>query len=207
MFIQNQSTEKYFKIISRAQARCPSSFKRKQVRVIMGYAERHHIIPKSIGGTNHIDNLIWLTANEHFECHLLLIEMLEGPARRKMLSALTRMMNKQNHNQQRDYDLPAYSDQIRQTCAEEHSAYMKHKHAGVGNPFYGRKHTEESKKRISDGGKGIKKTEEARKRISEAKKGDLNPGRQIVTCPHCNKTGRSGGMRKHHFSHCKQKLN
>jgi hypothetical protein len=207
MFIQNQSTEKYFKIVSHAQERCPSSLKRKQVHEIMEYAERHHIIPKSIGGTNNIDNLVWLTANEHLECHCLLIKMLEGPSRRKMLSALTRMMNKQNHSHKRDYDLPAYSDEIRLICAKEHSAYMKTKHAGKGNPFYGRSHTEESKKRISEGGKGIKRSEETKKRISEAKKGDLNPGRQIVTCPHCNKTGGSGGMRKHHFSHCKQKSN
>jgi hypothetical protein len=207
MFIDNHFKEKYFEIINHAQTRCPSSTKRKQVRDIMGYAERHHIIPKSVGGSNDLDNLVWLTANEHFECHLLLIEILEGPARRKMLSALTRMMNKQSHSQQREYKLPAYSDEIRQTCAEEHSAYMKFKHAGERNPFFGRKHTEESKKKISDGGKGIKKSEEAKKRISEAKKGDLNPGRQTVTCPYCGMIGRSGGMRKHHFSHCKQKTN
>jgi hypothetical protein len=207
MFIDNHFTEKYFEIINCAQTRCPSSMKRKQIRDIMGYAERHHIIPKSVGGSNNLDNLVWLTADEHFESHLLLVEMLEGPARRKMLSALTRMMNKQSHSQQREYELPAYSDEIRQMCAEEHSVYMKRKHAGEGNPFFGRKHTEESKKKISEGGKGIKKSEEAKKRISEAKKGDLNPGRQIVTCPHCSKTGRSGGMRKHHFSHCKQKTN
>lgn len=207
MFIDNHYTEHYFKIIKYAQKRCSSSVSRKQVREILGYAEKHHIVPKSIGGTSDLNNLVWLTASEHFECHLLLTNMLKGPARRKMLSAATRMMNKQSHSQLREYELPAYSDKIRQMCAEEHSAYMKQKHAGERNPFYGRKHTEESKKKISNGGKGIKKSDEARKKISDAKKGDLNPGRQIVTCPHCGKTGRSGGMRKHHFAHCKQKIN
>jgi len=205
MFIQNQATEKYFNIVNFAQTRCLSSLKRKQVREIMGYAERHHIIPKSIGGTNDIDNLVWLTANEHLECHCLLVEMLEGQPRRKMLVALTRMMNKQSHNQQRNYELPTNSDEIRMLCAKAHSDYMKTKHAGKGNPFYGRKHSEESKRKISEGGKGIKKSEEAKKRMAMAKQGDSNPGRQIVICPYCNKTGRSGGMRKHHFSHCKQK--
>ena len=112
MFIDNHFAKKYFEIISHAQIRCPSSLKRKQVREIMGYAEHHHIVPKSVGGTNELDNLVWLTANEHFECHLLLVEMLEGPARRKMLSALTRMMNKQSYSQQREYNLPAYLDQM-----------------------------------------------------------------------------------------------
>lgn len=205
MFIENHFTQEYFAIIRLAQDRCPASMKRKQVREILGYAERHHIIPRSMGGSNQIDNLVWLTAREHLQCHMLLIEMLQGPGRRKMLSALTRMINKQNHNHQRDYDLPDDIDTIRRKCAEEHSSYMKNKHAGKGNPFFGRQHTDESKLRISLGGKGIKKTQEAKQKMSETKKGDLNPGRRIVTCPHCDKVGRSGGMRKHHFSHCKQK--
>jgi hypothetical protein len=205
MFQDNQFSEKYFQIIKDAQIRCPSSLKRHQVYSFMDYAERHHIVPKSIGGSNEYDNLVWLTADEHFECHRLLVDMLDGANRRKMLSALTRMMNKQNHNQQRNFELPAYCDEIRKLCADEHSKHMKIKHAGVLNPFFGRKHTPESKEKISKGGKGLKKSEQAKKNISAAKKGDLNPGRQIVTCPHCSKTGRSGGMRKHHFSHCKQK--
>ena len=207
MFINNPHYQRYFNIVEQAKNRCPSTMTRKQVKELIGYAERHHIIPKSIGGENTVDNLVWLTANEHFECHCLLIEMTQGPARRKMLSALTRMMNKQSHNQERNYDTFAYSDEIRKLCAEEHSRYMQGKHSGEGNPFFGRKHTEESKKKISVGGKGIKKSEEAKKRIAAAKVGDLNPARQVVTCPHCGKTGRSGGMRKHHFSHCKHKSN
>ena len=36
------------------------------------YKERHHIIPKCIGGTNDEDNLIDLYAREHFIAHKLL---------------------------------------------------------------------------------------------------------------------------------------
>lgn len=36
------------------------------------YKERHHIIPKCIGGTNDEDNLIDLYAHEHFIAHELL---------------------------------------------------------------------------------------------------------------------------------------
>lgn len=36
------------------------------------YHERHHIIPKSMGGLNTDDNLIYLTAREHFLAHWLL---------------------------------------------------------------------------------------------------------------------------------------
>lgn len=36
------------------------------------YYETHHIIPKSMGGDNSVDNLIKLTAREHFIAHWLL---------------------------------------------------------------------------------------------------------------------------------------
>lgn len=44
---------------------------------IEDYGEVHHILPKSLGGSNDEDNLVRLTAREHFICHLLLSEMYE----------------------------------------------------------------------------------------------------------------------------------
>lgn len=37
-----------------------------------GYTENHHIVPKSLGGSNCKDNIISLTAREHFIAHWLL---------------------------------------------------------------------------------------------------------------------------------------
>lgn len=42
-----------------------------------GYKERHHIIPRSLGGTDAPENLVYLTAREHFICHYLLAKMYE----------------------------------------------------------------------------------------------------------------------------------
>ena len=36
-----------------------------QQRQIEGYVEKHHIIPKSLGGLNESNNLVKLTAREH----------------------------------------------------------------------------------------------------------------------------------------------
>ena len=36
------------------------------------YYETHHIVPRSEGGSNNIDNLVLLTAKEHYMAHLLL---------------------------------------------------------------------------------------------------------------------------------------
>ena len=40
-----------------------------------GYTEKHHIVPKSLGGSDNPDNLIKLSAREHFVCHYLLAKM------------------------------------------------------------------------------------------------------------------------------------
>jgi hypothetical protein len=57
------------------------------------YTELHHIWPRSLGGTNEPDNLIRLTAREHFIAHLILWKSLGG----KMTYAFWRMAHsKQN---------------------------------------------------------------------------------------------------------------
>ena len=49
------------------------------------HAERHHIIPRCIGGTDNVDNLIYLTPREHFIAHRLLA--IENPQEKGLLYA------------------------------------------------------------------------------------------------------------------------
>lgn len=44
-------------------------------RVTEGYTELHHIIPRSLGGGDEPENIVALTAREHFICHYLLAKM------------------------------------------------------------------------------------------------------------------------------------
>ena len=44
-------------------------------RQLEGYKEKHHIIPKCLGGNNDKENIVELTAREHFICHKLLVEI------------------------------------------------------------------------------------------------------------------------------------
>lgn len=53
-----------------------------------GYFEKHHIIPKCLGGTNDFSNLVCLTAREHFICHLLLVKITTGNNNKKMRRAV-----------------------------------------------------------------------------------------------------------------------
>lgn len=91
MYLPNKYTKWYYQIIDRAVSR----------KEITGYTEKHHIIPRSLGGSNRKDNLVKLTAKEHFICHLLLIRMVEGKSKIKMIQAVWRMTVKGSNFQDR----------------------------------------------------------------------------------------------------------
>ena len=58
----------YQKLIAKAKERvCPN-----------GYVERHHILPRALGGTNDSSNLVALTAKEHFLAHVILAKIHGG---------------------------------------------------------------------------------------------------------------------------------
>ena len=57
------------------------------------YQEIHHILPKSMGGSNKADNLVSLTAREHFIAHVLLAHIHDN---NQMSSALIIMKGRKN---------------------------------------------------------------------------------------------------------------
>jgi len=54
------------------------------------YFENHHILPRSMGGTNQKTNLVLLTAREHYVAHLLLVRCVDRSQVYKMTAALAR---------------------------------------------------------------------------------------------------------------------
>ena len=84
LFINNKYKRLYYKIINKAQ-----SEPRKKGEGT--YYENHHIIPKSLEGSNSNDNLTLLTGREHFICHYLLTKFTEGKPYYKMIYAFNAM--------------------------------------------------------------------------------------------------------------------
>jgi hypothetical protein len=107
IFILNKYTIWYYSIITRAKT-----------RKVDGYTETHHIIPKSLGGSNNADNLVDLTAREHFICHILLTKMLDGQPKHKMIHAAWGMTHLENDRQDRSYKV---SSRIYETLKKEKS--------------------------------------------------------------------------------------
>jgi hypothetical protein len=114
--------------------------------------ERHHILPRSLGGTNDKANITFITPREHFVCHWLLIKIYRtGEEHWKMLNAL-RMMRAENPNQKR-YSTKITS-RVYAKLKEEYTKLQSEKYKGSGNGFYGKRHTDEAKQRISEANKG-----------------------------------------------------
>ena len=105
------------------------TFNAKQ-RITEGYTELHHIIPQSMGGSNDKENLVELTAREHFICHWLLIKMTEGKDRSKMLYALNGMKAENRYQQRYHTKITArVYEKYRIEHAKNHSETMKGKPA------------------------------------------------------------------------------
>ena len=69
---------------------------RAKNRVLDCYTEKHHIIPRCMGGSDEKDNLVRLTAREHFICHKLLVQIYPNNKLKFALWSMCRRANKQN---------------------------------------------------------------------------------------------------------------
>lgn len=105
---------------------------------INGYYEKHHILPKSLGG-NKENNLVKLTAKEHFICHWLLVKMYNKGTieRNKMLFAFWRMKSNPNNNGKRYINSRAY-EKLRIEYSEILSKKMKILQIGENNSNFGK---------------------------------------------------------------------
>jgi hypothetical protein len=81
----------YDRLIDRAKGR----------EYVSGIHDHHHILPKSLGGSNVKSNIAILTYDEHFLAHRLLTKLTTGRALVSMLYSLNRMTQSNAGNQSR----------------------------------------------------------------------------------------------------------
>ena len=157
MFLDNKYTSWYNNIIANAQNRS-----------ILGYTEKHHIIPKSIGGEDIASNIVALTAREHFICHLLLTKMTTEKFKRKLIHAAWGMCNLKGPGQQRYKVTSKTYEELKIKHADALSKLYtgvknsKKSNPGVKNGFYGKSHSEETKEKIRQARLGTKDSNEVK---------------------------------------------
>lgn len=208
MFKENKYTKVYYAIIKRAN-----------IRHIEGYVEKHHIIPKCLGGNDEKSNLAALTAREHFICHRLLTKMVDITFRHKLVYAAWQLCRSSKHKHlkitSRTYETlrtelsATYTGVKRKPFSDEWRANMSKRAIGDRNNMYGKKHRVESIEKMSINRKGKCSGEDnpffgkthSRSTVDKI----IQTNQRIHTCPHCGKSGASNSMKRWHFDNCKFK--
>jgi hypothetical protein len=167
IFMGNQMNYKnvYDALVSRAKN-----------RIVEGYTELHHIIPKCMGGDNSNDNLVRLTAREHYIAH----ELLFKHYRTTKLAHAWFSMVRCDPNQQRYFTARQYDK-----AKKAHSEALKISMLGANNHFFGRKHSAETKKLIGEKNRGETRSPEQVAAWIE------NVAKKPKTAEHRSKIGRS----------------
>lgn len=170
MNLLNKYNKCYYNIINVALSR---------VNDPNAYTEKHHILPRSLGGTDAASNIVKLTAREHFICHLLLPKFTTGNNRYKMVHALWFMSNTKKLGKRYKP-----SSRIYEQVKEQRAAILRGRR-GEAHPNFGKKHPErtteiftpEWKERIAASkrgkpawNKGIPRTEAECHKMSETRK-------------------------------------
>ena len=139
----------------------------------------HHIIPRHMGGTDHPDNLIELSIEKHAQAHKKLYEE-HGKIEDKMAwKGLAGMINDEE--------------------------IIKMRQSIGGKNVKGYKRTSENCANISAVKLGKKIGKQPK--MSLAKKDNkyaLGYTHKNEQCPHCNKIGSGGVMKRWHFDNCKE---
>lgn len=166
-----------------------------------GY-EIHHIIARSLGGSDNPSNLVYLTPREHYTAHHILARLSGGD----LAYAFHRMSLPIQGRTGRSYTVTARQYGTARALLSE---YLK-----------GRQFTDESREKMSRGqrlrfdNQGV--SSETRARLSaagigrspddatRAKLSTANAKQYTdLTCPHCGKVGQSRVMYRWHFDNCK----
>lgn len=168
MFLENKYTNTYFRIILKA-----IRSNRKKTDGV--YYESHHIYPKSIcpERKNDKSNKVLLTAKEHYICHLLLIKMTNGCAKRSMCNAFKYMKASSKLHERYNSRLFSFFREkyYEQSKGRPVSNISRQKSSqsqlGEKSYWYGRKRSEENKDKIRQSKLGKPRSSDTKQKLSD----------------------------------------
>lgn len=152
MFIENKYSKIYYLIVNRSKLE-------KRTKSKNVYYESHHIVPKSLGGSNDNDNKVLLTFKEHYICHRLLPKMLADKKDSNKMKYALYMLCKSN-----DYQTRSITRHQLMKCMEANREASKNRDH---KPNLGNKHSEKTKQILRESATGKTHTEEAKQKIRE----------------------------------------
>lgn len=126
---------------------------RARSRGLCGYRERHHVVPRCMGGDDAPANLVELTAREHFVAHLFLMMMY--PHVNGLVTAVGLMTRKAKNSRRYDW------------LRRRHAAAVSAMKTGKRRPEF----SAEWRARISAANKGRKQSPESIAKSAAARRG------------------------------------
>lgn len=148
---------------------------RAMSRVLDGYRERHHILPKCMGGGNESENLVDLTAEEHFVAHQILVKMY--PDVPGLAIAAVRMAKQCGRNKAYGWLRRRAADNLRgnsYALGIKHSLETRSKVSAsmLGNThMLGKPVSQQTREKMSSAHKGRVFTQEHKAKIGAAQRG------------------------------------
>jgi hypothetical protein len=141
-------------------------------RISEGYVEKHHIVPRCLGGTDSKENIVNLYPEEHYLAHLLLCKLNDGNS--KLLYAAMNMTsgaminNGKRNNKAYGWLRRQYAESMSGDNNPNRRNPEIQKKAGLKR--VGQKRTEETRARMSAAQKGRTFTEETKRNMAIAAK-------------------------------------
>jgi hypothetical protein len=140
---------------------------RARNRMLLGYYERHHVIPRCLGGTNDKENLVDLTAREHFIVHKLLCKIYPNEDKLFFAYRMMAVMKNSKDNKREYYISSREFEEIRLLANEK-----------IGNAARGRKLPTRSreiieKQKTTKKLNGYQHSEETKRKISKRLSGRI----------------------------------
>jgi len=145
---------------------------RARNREILGYSEKHHIIPKCLGGEDTKDNLVKLYPEEHYLAHLILCKLNSG--NQKLLYAAMNMTTGSmiNNGKRNNKAYGWLRRQYAESMTGDNNPNRKNPkiQKEAAKKRCGQKRTEETKQRMSLAQKGRAFGEETKIKMADAAK-------------------------------------
>lgn len=189
-------------------------------QVVDGYCEKHHILPRSLGGSDDPSNIICLTVRQHYVAHWMLwkayggamavafdymsgikrygsrlpsrtVEALKADVSKRISERLVSTETRQKQSQAK----------LGKKLTPEHIEKVRQTRIGKKMPAEFGKKVSEAKRGIATRGTGWSHSEASLAKIVAS-----NLNRQIIVCPHCTKSVKDhGGAKRWHFDRCKER--
>lgn len=148
----------------------------------IGYSETHHIIPKSLGGSNNKDNLIRLSASDHFFAHRLLARIHKG----KMIFAFNMMLKTRGNKK----EYATFKKELAKELSKLHTGRTVSKETRMKQSIArkGKKHSDERKETNRKAQLGKTMSQETKDKISSSTIGVKKPLSHGIKIAEYNKT-------------------